>query len=344
MPLDPDIARLIDEIGKDPSFPRPTETDLAGARASHEHDAAHFAAPGVRSKVAAIEPLTLPGPAGGLAARIYRPQPGQDSPVQPTIVWFHGGGWTTGSLDTGDILSRELCAGTPAVVLSIDYRLAPENPWPAAIDDASAALTWAKTKIDRLGNDPARIAIGGDSAGGNIAAVVAQASRDNGIELAVQILIYPYLDLDFERTDRYPSMSENAAGFYVTAADLRWCVQNYLPGQADPADPAISPMNAPTLNGLPTTVLAVAEFDPLRDQGTQYGARLRDAGILVIGHPGTGLIHGYADMLGRSAAARAELNRVVAAAAQALSAQAPASAWPDKADGVAGAGSPARSV
>lgn len=324
MPLDPDIARLIDEIGKDPSFPRPTETDLAGARASHEHDAAHFAAPGVRAEVAAIEPLTLPGPAGELAARIYRPQAGPDSPPQPTIVWFHGGGWTTGSLDTGDILARELCAGTPAVVLSVDYRLAPENPWPAAIDDASAALTWTKAKIDQLGNDPDRIAIGGDSAGGNIAAALAQASRDTGIELAAQILIYPYLDLDFGHTDRYPSMSENAAGFYVTAADLRWCVQNYLPDHADPADPAISPMSAPALNGLPATILAVAEFDPLRDQGIQYGTRLRDAGIPVTGHPGTGLIHGYADMLGGSAAARAELSRVVAAAAQALSAQTPA--------------------
>jgi acetyl esterase len=319
MPLDPDIARLIDEIGKDPSFPRPTETDLAGARASHEHDAAHFAAPSVRAKVAAIEPRTLPGPAGELAARIYRPQPGPDSVARPNIVWFHGGGWTTGSLDTGDILARELCAGTSAVVVSIDYRLAPENPWPAAIEDASAALTWAKAKIDQLGDDPARISIGGDSAGGNIAAAVAQASRDTGIELVAQILIYPYLDLDFERTDRYPSMSENAAGFYVTAADLRWCVQNYLPGQADPADPAISPMKARTLKGLPTTILAVAEFDPLRDQGIQYGTQLRDAGIPVIGHPGTGLIHGYADMLGRSTAARSEVNRVVAAAAQVLS-------------------------
>ena len=188
----------------------------------------------------------------------------------------------------------------------------------------ASALTWAKAKIDQLGNDPDRIAIGGDSAGGNIAAALAQASRDTGIELAAQILIYPYLDLDFEHTDRYPSMSENAAGFYVTAADLRWCVQNYLPGYADPADPAISPMNARSLNGLPATILAVAEFDSLRDQGIQYGTRLRDAGIPVTGHPGTGLIHGYADMLGRSAAARAELSRVVAAAAQALSAQAPA--------------------
>jgi acetyl esterase len=324
MPLDPDIAQLIDEIGQDPSFPRPTETDLAGARASHEHDAAHFAAPSVRAKVAAIEPRTLPGPAGELAARVYRPQPGPDSPALPTIVWFHGGGWTTGSLDTGDILARELCAGTSAVVVSVDYRLAPENPWPAAIEDASAALTWAKAKIDQLGHDPARIAVGGDSAGGNIAAALAQASRDTGIELFAQILIYPYLDLDFGRTDRYPSMSENAAGFYVTAADLRWCVQNYLPGQADPADPAISPMNARTLKGLPTTILAVAEFDPLRDQGTQYGTQLRHAGIPVTGHPGTGLIHGYADMIGRSAAARAEVKRVVAAAAQVLSAQAPA--------------------
>jgi acetyl esterase len=323
MPLDSDIAQLIDEIGKDPSSPRPTETDLAGARASHEHDAANFAPPGLRARVAAVERLTLAGPAGELAARVYRPQ--RDRPVagQPTIVWFHGGGWTTGSLDTGDILARELCAGTLSVVVSVDYRLAPEDPWPAAIDDASAALSWAGANIDQLGNDPGRIAVGGDSAGGNIAAIVAQASRDLGIELAAQILIYPYLDLDFERADLYPSMSENAAGFYVTAADLRWCVANYLPGNADAADPLISPLNAPALDGLPATVLAVAEFDPLRDQGTQYAARLRNAGITVTEHSGAGLIHGYADMIGRSAAARAEVSRVVAGVAEVLPAPVP---------------------
>jgi acetyl esterase len=324
MPLDADVARLITEIASDPSSPRPTETDLAGARASHEHDAAHFAAPSLRARVAAVEPVTLPGPAGALAARVYRPRPGPPGPAQPTIVWFHGGGWTTGSLDTGDILARELCSATPAVVVSVDYRLAPEHPWPAATDDAAAALRWARAAISRLGDDPARIAIGGDSAGGNIAAAVTRADRDPGIGLAAQILIYPYLDLRFDRADRYPSMRENAAGYYVTAADLHWCVENYLPGGADPADPAISPLTAPVLAGLPATVLAVAEFDPLRDQGTRYGARLRDAGVSVTEHPGAGLIHGYADMIGRSAAARAELSRVVASVSRALSAPVPA--------------------
>jgi acetyl esterase len=320
MPLDPDIARLIEDTGKDPSSPRPTETDLRGARASHEHDAACFAPPGLRARVAAIESATLPGPAGDLAVRVYRPRPGPPGAAQPTIVWFHGGGWTTGSLDTGDILARELCAATPAVVLSVAYRLAPENPWPAAAADGSAALRWASASIGQLGGDPARIAVGGDSAGGNIAAVVAQASRGTGIPLAAQILVYPFLDLGLDHADRYPSMSENAAGFYVTAADLRWCVRNYLPDHADPADPAISPLSAPALTGLPAAVLAVAEYDPLRDQGTQYGDRLRDAGIPVTTHPGAGLIHGYADMIGRSIAARAELSRVTASVAQALSA------------------------
>ena len=324
MPLDRDIARLIDEFGQDPSSARPTQTDVAGARASHEYDAAHFAAPDVRADVADMEPVTLPGPAGNLAARVYRPKHDQGSLLQPTIVWFHGGGWTTGSLDTGDILCRELCAGTPAVVVSVDYRLAPEHPWPAATDDAWAALRWVAANIDRFGNDPARVVVGGDSAGGNIAAVTAQASRGTGVELAAQILIYPYLDLDFERADRYPSMSENAAGFYVTTADLRWCVGNYLPGRADPADWRISPLTAPTLEDLPATILAVAEFDPLRDQGTDYGTRLRAAGIPVSEHSGTELIHGYADMIGRSPAARAEVGRVVASVAQTLSAATPA--------------------
>jgi len=319
MPLDPDIARLLKHISEDPFSPRPAETDLAGARASHEHDAALFTPLESRAQVRAVEAVGLPGPAGELAARIYRPRHEPHDQTLPTIVWFHGGGWTTGSLDTGDILSRGLCSAIPAVIVSVGYRLAPENPWPAAIDDASAALTWARARIGQLGNDPGRIAVGGDSAGGNIAAVAALAGREMGIPLAAQILIYPYLDLDVTRTAHYRSMSENATGYYVTAADLRWCVTNYLRAGGETADPRVSPLRAAALDGLPATILAVAEYDPLRDQGTQYGERLRDAGIQVTEHPGAGLIHGYADMLGRSAGARAELGGVFRSAAQALS-------------------------
>jgi acetyl esterase len=236
----------------------------------------------------------------------------------PTIVWYHGGGWTTGSLETGDIVARALCSGIPAVVVSVAYRLSPEHPWPAAADDAAAALQWAAAHSGELGGDPARIAVGGDSAGGNIAAVAAQLARNSGPRLAAQILLYPVLDLDMDRSDRYPSLRDNADGYYVTRDELRWCVRNYLPAGADPADPRISPARHTDLASLPATVLAVAQYDPLRDQGTAYAGALQAASVPVTLHSGTGLIHGCFDMLGVAAAARDEINRVISSVRQAL--------------------------
>jgi len=309
MPLDAEIRELLTRMTDDPAFKRPTATDLVGARKAHEQDAVRFTPPDQRSAVGSVHDVSFRGPTGSLSARVYRPLH-SDGASLPTIVWYHGGGWSTGSLDTGDTISRALCNGTPAVVVSVAYHLAPEFPWPAATSDALAALHWAAGHLLDLGHDSARLCVGGDSAGGNIAAVVSQASAGNGPPLAAQILFYPFLDLDLVDDGRYPSQRENATGYYVTYDDLLWCVSNYL-GGADPADPSISPIRASDLSRLPPTVLAVAEFDPLRDQGLAYAASLRAESVHVEIHPGNGLIHGHFDMLGISVAARNELERVL---------------------------------
>jgi len=318
MPLDPALAGLLDTMSASASYVRPAGTDLAGARQAHEADASRFTPPGQRAAVADVRDTHIAAPAGSLPIRICRPL-APATPL-PTIVWYHGGGWTTGSLETGDIVARALSSGTPGVVVSVAYRLSPEHPWPAATEDAGTALQWAAAHIGELGGDPARIAIGGDSAGGNIAAVAAQLARDGGPRLAAQILIYPVLDLDMDRSDRYPSLCDNADGYYVTRDELRWCVRNYLPAGTDPADPRISPALHPDLTGLPATVLAVAQYDPLRDQGTAYASALRAASVPVTVHPGLGLIHGCFDMLGVTAAARDEMGRVLRSVREALAA------------------------
>jgi acetyl esterase len=202
MPLDPALADLLDTMAASASYVRPADTNLAGARQSHEADASRFTPPGQRAAVADVRDTHVATPAGPRPIRIYRPL--SSATPLPTIVWYHGGGWTTGSLETGDIVARSLSSGTPAVVVSVAYRLSPEHPWPAATEDAAAALQWAAAHIGELGGDPVRIAIGGDSAGGNIAAVAAQLARDGGPRLAAQILLYPVLDLDMDRSDRYP--------------------------------------------------------------------------------------------------------------------------------------------
>ena len=316
MPLDPALSDLLDKMAASAAYVRPAGTDLAGARQSHEADASRFTPPDQRAAVADVRDTHIAAPAGPLPVRIYRPL--SSATPLPTIVWYHGGGWTTGSLETGDIVARALSSGTPAVVVSVAYRLGPEHPWPAAPQDATVALQWTAAHVNELGGDPARIAVGGDSAGGNLAAVMAQLARDDGPHLAAQILIYPVLDLDMDRSDRYPSLHDNADGYHVTRDELRWCVSNYLPAGTDPADPRISPARHPDLTGLPATVLAVAEYDPLRDQGTAYAGALRTASVPVTLHPGLGLIHGSFDMLGVAAAARDEIHRVLNSVREAL--------------------------
>lgn len=252
-----------------------------------------------------VADLSLPGPAGPMPARHYRPAGGGAAPL---LVFYHGGGWTLGDLDTHDMLCRLTCRDAGIHVLSVDYRLAPEHPAPAAIEDAYAAFVWAWEHAGELGATPGRVAVGGDSAGGNLAAVVCQLARDEaGPAPVLQWLIYPWTDI----TARTRSLSLFARGFLLTRRDIDWFRAQYLGDSGiDPADPRVSPLLAESLSGLAPALIAVAGFDPLRDEGESYAAALKDAGVPVDLRSMGSLAHGFANLFplgGATAAATSEL-------------------------------------
>lgn len=250
-----------------------------------------------------INELSLPGPAGDIAARHYRPA---DGGAAPLLVFYHGGGWSIGDLDTHDTLCRLTCRDAGVHVLSIDYRLAPEHPAPAAIEDAYAAFTWAYEHAGELGATPGRVAVGGDSAGGNLAAVVAQLARDDGGPAPVlQWLLYPRTDF----TAQTRSMSLFARGFLLTRRDMDWFTAQYLKA-FDPTDPRVSPLFAGSLAGLAPALIAVGGFDPLRDEGEAYASALQAAGTPVDLRYMGSLTHGFANLFqlgGDSAVGTSEL-------------------------------------
>jgi len=205
------------------------------------------------------------------------------------VVFFHGGGWVVGTLDTYDPLCRALAAATPAVVVSVDYRLAPEHRWPAAVEDAYAATLWASHNAAALGGAQHRLAVAGDSAGGNLAAVVALGARDlGGPAIAFQLLVYPVLDAAADTA----SWREYADGFYLTADGMRWYWDHYL-GGADGRAPDASPLRAAFVGGLPPALVIGAECDILRDEGEAYAARLAEAGIDARASRHAGVVHGF---------------------------------------------------
>jgi acetyl esterase len=208
----------------------------------------------------------------------------------PTIAFFHGGGFVVGSINTHDGQARLVCRDTDAVVVSFEYRLAPETKFPGAVDDCLAATRWVIEHVAELGGDAAKVAVAGDSAGGNLAAVVAQVMRDEGAQLAAQLLLYPVVD--FADGATYPSREENANGYLLTATDMQWFNEQYLAADTDVKDPRLSPMLA-NLAGLAPAVVATAEFDPLRDEGNAYAQALADAGVTVRHHCFPGMIHGF---------------------------------------------------
>jgi acetyl esterase len=307
VPLDPDIARLLPVL-EGQEVVRYADSAIGQARAAHDHSVARLTPPAQRAVVADVRDATISETPSSLPVRIYRPR--QDGPL-PLVLWFHGGGWCTGSLQTGDVVAREICAGLPAVVISVDYRLAPEHPWPAATDDALSALQWVVDRAGELGGDPGSVVVGGDSAGGNIAASVVQTARAARLPVAAQLLVYPALDLDVERSDHYPSLKEYAEGYALPPENLRIAVEQYVPA-GDLADPRISPVRHDDLAGLPPTVVSVAECDPVRDHGRVYADNLRQASVPVILHEGSGLIHGAFDLIGSAPGVRPELDRVLA--------------------------------
>jgi acetyl esterase len=240
----------------------------------------------------ATEDRTIPGPAGEIPIRVYTPA--GEGP-KPVIVYFHGGGWVIGELDTVDNPLRRIANRTGAVVVSVDYRLAPEHVYPAAFDDSYAATAWVAEHAAELGGDPERIAVGGDSAGGNLAAAVAIAARDRqGPRLAAQLLIYPVTDFDFT-TESY---DQNGEGYLLTKGSMQWFWAHYLGAQDLGKDPYACPARADDLAGLPPAFVATAEFDPLRDEGEAYAANLRIAGVDVTAKRYDGMLHGFAWTLG----------------------------------------------
>jgi len=257
-----------------------------------------------------VRDLSIPGPAGQIPARHYHPATSDPAPL---LVFYHGGGWALGDLDTYDPLCRLTCRDAGIHVLSIDYRLAPEHPAPAAVDDAYAAFRWACEHAGDLGAISDKVAVGGDSAGGNLAAVVSQLARDDRAEdprkaqPVLQWLIYPRTDC----TAHTRSLSLFADGFLLTKADIDFFTVQYLGSSGvDPADPRVSPLLAESLAGLPPALIVTAGFDPLRDEGDRYAVALRDAGTPVDLRSMGSLTHGFANLFplgGGSVAATTEL-------------------------------------
>lgn len=295
MPLDPQVREFLDQVAA-MGGPRLHEVPVAEARRMIELLTQMTG--GVPEPVASVEERTIPGAEGPLAARVYRPRAEAGLPL---LVYFHGGGWVIGNLATHDGLCRALANAAGAVVLAVDYRLAPEHKFPAAAEDAYAATRWAAAHAADLGADPTRLAVGGDSAGGNLSAVVTHLARDRGgPALRFQLLIYPATDA----TMALPSFRENGDGYLLTAADMRWFYGYYLRTPADATDPLASPLHAGRFDGLPPAFVLTAEFDPLRDEGEAYAARLRAAGVPVELRRYDGMIHGFVPMLGALARAR----------------------------------------
>jgi acetyl esterase len=231
------------------------------------------------------------------------------------VVFFHGGGWVAGDLETHDRQARRLAIEVGGVVISVDYRRPPETRFPGAFEDAFAAMRDVSARIAEFGDDPNRLAVAGDSAGGNLAATAAIACRDAGIKLAAQLLVYPVADVvgsyaDARENARFPSRAENAEGYFLSRAVMEWFAGHYLADPVQGADWRVSPLRAKDLAGVAPAIVCTAWFDPLRDEGIAYAAALESAGIPVKQHAGEGLIHGYFGLGDASEVANAEATRV----------------------------------
>jgi acetyl esterase len=298
MAVDPELQVVLDLVNAAGPVD-PAELGAEGMRASMEAMAALFGAP--REDVV-VDELELAGRAGPIAARRYVPAAGASGAA---LVWFHGGGWVIGSLATHDVLCRELAAATDATVVAVDYRLAPEHRFPAAVDDAIDAAVAVATGAAGPGVDPARVALGGDSAGGHLATVVARRLRDLGGPLpAAQVLVYPVTDL-LGDAQRYPSRAENATGYLLTTETMDFFVDSFV---SDPTDRAVadaSPIRSDDLSGLAPALVLTAEYDPLRDEGEAYADALVAAGVDVVAERHDGAIHMFVQLSTTRAAQRA---------------------------------------
>lgn len=283
MSIHPEIAKVLATI------PAPDGSPLDPV-AMRVGEAAHVAPPADREPLHAVENLMAETKSGGVPVRIYTPA---EAAAYGVLVYFHGGAFFLGSLDTHDHVARALAKETGFKVISVGYRLAPEAAFPAGLEDCYGVVRWAAEQGGRLGWDGKNLAIAGDSSGGNFVAAVAAKAHDDGFDgVTHQILFYPSVDLDFD-DDRYPSMRENAVGYGLETAGLKPFNAFYLDSGADPADPLVSPIKRADLTGLPPALIITAEHDPLRDEGELYGHSLREAGVHATVSRYAGANHGF---------------------------------------------------
>jgi acetyl esterase len=274
MPLHPTVVAMAEAMRQNPDFRQTSELTPQAAREGYRALPTLLGPP---PEVSAVQDRTIEGPAGALRVRVYTPKNAVGP--QPVLLFLHGGGWVIGDLDTHDRECRILCNDTPCLVVALDYRLAPEHPYPAAVEDTWAALQWVARHAGELGGDATRIAIGGDSAGGNLAAIAALRARDaGGPALRAQLLIYPSVAGELLT---YPSHTENADAPFLPLASIRYFRAHYLGAIETTKDPEVAPIYAASHSHLPPALIITAEFDPLRDEGRAYARKLEEAAVDV---------------------------------------------------------------
>jgi len=290
MALDPQVKAVIDLVIESG---RPAYNQLSPKDARQLFRETRPASTPTPPEIGAVTDLLAEGPTGPIPVRTYRPVGAAADKALPALVFFHGGGWVIGDLETHDVLCRQITAAAEVAVIAVDYRMAPEHKFPGAVDDAWAATRWVVANAGRLGVDPTRIAVGGDSAGGNLAAVVALMARDAGApSIAFQVLLYPVTDVGTE-TGSYRAFAE---GYMLSRDAMKWFFDHYLKSADDAQDWRVAPLRATSLAGLPPALIVTAGFDPLRDEGEAYARALREAGVRVDYICYGGMIHGFVPM------------------------------------------------
>ena len=305
MPLDPQAQNILDQmaaLGLPPNHTVSPEEARANMLARPRPEG---------PEVAKVEDRTIANGNFQVPVRIYTPA---GSGPFPVLSWFHGGGWVIGNLETADATARHLAVGAGCVVVSVDYRLAPEAKFPVPFDDCYAATQWIVQNAASINVDPSRIAVGGDSAGGNLAAGICLAAKDRGgLPIAFQLLVYPVTAVDFSTG----SYKQNADGYLLTMDGMKWYWNHYLSSDADASNPYAAPLAAKDLSGLPPALVITAEFDPLRDEGEAYAKKLQDAGVDATATRYDGMIHGFFGMsavLDKGAQALAQASSALMAA------------------------------
>ena len=302
MPLDPQARKMIEATAA-LNLPPTSRMTPAQARMSVRERSAALP----REEIASVRDHQVAVQGGTMTVRVFTPR---GPAPKPALVYFHGGGWVTGDIDTHEGICRTLANAADCVVASVDYRCAPENTFPTAAEDSYAATRWVVEEANALGVDARRLAVCGDSAGGNLAAAVALMARDRGgPALSLQVLVYPVTDCDFDR----PSYKENAEGYILTSESMRYYWDQYVPNAADRVHPYVSPIRAASLAGLPPALVITAEYDPLRDEGEAYARALGAAGVPVTQSRYPGMIHAFFRFTNVMDAARAAVAEVVAA-------------------------------